>query len=113
MRETIVGTLVCHRYTRHHRRGSILGRMLLDQLQPLPHAEIWCIDSATEKRASGSSVFFKMRSGKLPSCLDRKWEGHRVVVRANVVRWKNGLGGYISHVVLDDEPSTEVSLATD
>ena len=99
-REVIIGRLKCHRY-RRLRGGSALSVVLRDILDPLPAHELWVIDSTTD------GAKYRTRSGRLPTCLATVAEGSEVVIRANVDRWSNGLGAYISRCALQSVRTPE------
>lgn len=101
MSETITGTLTCTRIAQYRRAGGVLERLLADIASPLPPHEIWVLreDDNIDPR-TGRAMFYRAKSGRLPSVLTREMEGRIVTISAAVERWDNGIGGWISRVNL-------------
>ena len=103
MSETLNVTVVEYRY-RNLRRGSAIGTVLADIMNPLPPRVLWTLEDRDRVDYAGRPLCYRTKSGKLPKRLAEAGveSGDQLTIRGSVTPWGNGLGGDISNVTVLD-----------
>lgn len=104
--DELTGTLRCDRW-RNLRRGNALVTVMRDIMSPLPDHELWYLhvadDTSPVKDDDGNPYrFYKARSGRLPKGIPREMENQEITIKAKVIPWDNGMGGYLERARLAD-----------
>lgn len=102
-RQVLTGVWHETRYgrSRRGRNGTTLGHMIADMISPLPVLSIWTllvpngVDDAVRV-----DWYVQLKSKRVPKALAGVESGERVTVRASILPFGNGFGGYMSGVVL-------------